>query len=101
MISPKRYMLTLDDKVVDDGHPDARRLLVARGADIPDHEARAYGLLPPKDGGIAPNAQKSTTDTADKALPLDEDTPTKSGLTIEGKPGAPTKIFTSTPTPKK
>lgn len=45
MIAKERWYLTPESVAVREGHPDARRLLVAAGAEIPDAEARKYGIL--------------------------------------------------------
>lgn len=46
MIATERWYLTEDGRSVREGDPDARRLIVAAGAEIADALARQYGLLP-------------------------------------------------------
>ena len=45
-IARERLMLTEDGKVVREGHPKARRLLVAKGGEVSRQEAEKYGLMP-------------------------------------------------------
>lgn len=44
-ISKKRLYTTNDGQVVEEGHPEARFLLVAAGGELPEEVARRYGLL--------------------------------------------------------
>jgi hypothetical protein len=43
-VSDRRLYRTLDDEIVEEGHPDAAFLLVPEGGQLPDEEARKYGL---------------------------------------------------------
>lgn len=45
--SPKRYLLTLDGRVVEAGPGVSGALLVAAGSQITEEKARKYGLLQP------------------------------------------------------
>lgn len=43
-VSDKRYFLTADGRVVEDGDPEAHSLLVGEGGLLPEAEAERYGL---------------------------------------------------------
>lgn len=60
-LSTKRLYLTNDNRVVEEGNPDAERLLVGIGGTLSLEEARRYGLLD------EPEAEKAKPAPANKA----------------------------------
>lgn len=60
--SPERLCVTADGRVTSQDDPEAVRLLVAKGGQIPADEARKYGLV------IEPGEAKAVKPAADKAL---------------------------------
>ena len=55
----RRLWLTVDGKVVEDGHPDARTLLCAPGQTIPYDQAERLGLVTGGKGRKKPAKDKA------------------------------------------
>lgn len=66
LISQERLMLTADDKVVREGDPRARKLLVAKGGELSTKDALKYGLI------NDPHATSFKLPDTDVALSIEE-----------------------------
>lgn len=77
MIIAKRLWRTTDDRLVEDGHPDAAFLAYTAGQEVPDRLAAELGLPGAPAGG------KARTRPADKAAAAAAN---KSAATPEGTP---------------